>query len=418
MVMENNNTQQETSLPTTSSHDHHHHHHLPSSSSSSIITPTPIPLNSHHTPPLFTPTNQEQQPQLQPVQVQPTSFDSVITSFSLSRPNININNNNNNNNDYSNSIYNPTITTNGGSSSSSSIKPCGSFNMVNTSEPVKRKRGRPRKYSGPDGGVVLALSPLSSAAAAATAAAPHSKNGPNESSYKPRSRVRPTGSGKKQKLDALSSAGRGFTAHVIIVKAGEDVASKIMAFSQQGPDTVCILSANGAVGNVTLRQPATYGGTVSYEGRFEIISLSGSFLLMESGGTRSRTGGMSVSLAGSDGRVLGGGVAGMLIAATPVQVVIASFSAEEHYLKPEQSILPLLAPSPYMMGFGMPLASASPPFPSTYSDSSDETGSPVDWNSRACNDTEQSNPGTFTYSSIGHGAQRHEPYTKFLPHQL
>jgi len=56
------------------------------------------------------------------------------------------------------------------------------------------------------------------------------------------------------------------------------------------------------------------------QGRFEIISLSGSFLLTENGGTRSRTGGLSVALAGSDGRVLGGGVAGMLMAATPVQV--------------------------------------------------------------------------------------------------
>ena len=37
-------------------------------------------------------------------------------------------------------------------------------------------------------------------------------------------------------------------------------------------------------------------------------------------GTRSRTGGLSVSLAGPDGRVIGGSVAGGLIAATPVQV--------------------------------------------------------------------------------------------------
>lgn len=56
------------------------------------------------------------------------------------------------------------------------------------------------------------------------------------------------------------------------------------------------------------------------QGRFEILSLSGSFLLSESGGQRSRTGGLSVSLAGPDGRVLGGGVAGLLIAASPVQV--------------------------------------------------------------------------------------------------
>ena len=45
----------------------------------------------------------------------------------------------------------------------------------------------------------------------------------------------------------------------------QDVASKIMTFSQQGPRTVCILSANGAISNVTLRQPATSGGLVTYE---------------------------------------------------------------------------------------------------------------------------------------------------------
>lgn len=37
-------------------------------------------------------------------------------------------------------------------------------------------------------------------------------------------------------------------------------------------------------------------------------------------GIRSRNGGLSVSLAGPDGRVIGGGVAGLLIAASPIQV--------------------------------------------------------------------------------------------------
>lgn len=45
----------------------------------------------------------------------------------------------------------------------------------------------------------------------------------------------------------------------------QDIASKVMAFSQQGPRTVCILSANGAICNVTLRQPAMSGGAVNYE---------------------------------------------------------------------------------------------------------------------------------------------------------
>ena len=45
----------------------------------------------------------------------------------------------------------------------------------------------------------------------------------------------------------------------------QDVSSKIMSFSQNGPGAVCILSANGAISNVTLRQAATSGGTVTYE---------------------------------------------------------------------------------------------------------------------------------------------------------
>eukprot|EP00262_Sarcandra_glabra_P004659 TRINITY_DN15836_c0_g1_i1.p1 TRINITY_DN15836_c0_g1~~TRINITY_DN15836_c0_g1_i1.p1 ORF type:complete len:357 (+),score=51.84 TRINITY_DN15836_c0_g1_i1:63-1133(+) len=242
----------------------------------------------------------------------------------------------------------------------------GGFGM---SEQIKKKRGRPRKY-GPDGSMALALTPLSSISG-------YSNTPSSSDPSLKRNRGRPPGSGKKQQLDALGSAGIAFTPHVITVKAGEDVASKIMSFSQQGPRTVCILSANGAICNVTLRQPATSGGTVTYEGRFEIISLSGSFLLTESGGTRSRTGGLSVSLAGSDGRVLGGGVAGMLVAATPVQVIVGSFIAEVKKPKPD----PLLKRDPSAMP-----QMAGPPSQGTSSESSDEPGSPV-------------NQGTGIYSS-------------------
>lgn len=47
--------------------------------------------------------------------------------------------------------------------------------------------------------------------------------------------------------------------------------------------------------------------------------MSGSFIPGETEGTRSRSGGMSVSLTSPDGRVVGGGVAGLLVAASPVQ---------------------------------------------------------------------------------------------------
>ena len=56
------------------------------------------------------------------------------------------------------------------------------------------------------------------------------------------------------------------------------------------------------------------------QGRFEILQLMGSFTMAEEG--RRRTGGLSVSLAGPDGRVVGGVVAGMLRAASPIQVSV------------------------------------------------------------------------------------------------
>lgn len=40
---------------------------------------------------------------------------------------------------------------------------------------------------------------------------------------------------------------------------------KVMLFAQQGSQAVCILSANGTISNVTLRQPTSYGGTLTYE---------------------------------------------------------------------------------------------------------------------------------------------------------
>ncbi|KAL0408230.1 UNVERIFIED_CONTAM: AT-hook motif nuclear-localized protein 12 [Sesamum radiatum] len=81
---------------------------------------------------------------------------------------------------------------------------------------------------------------------------------------------RPPGTGWKQKLAPLgdwmnSSAGLAFTPHVLHIQAGEDVAAKILAFAQQRPRALCILSGSGSVSAVTLRQPTTSGGTVTYE---------------------------------------------------------------------------------------------------------------------------------------------------------
>uniref|UniRef100_A0A5B6ZMP8 AT-hook motif nuclear-localized protein n=1 Tax=Davidia involucrata TaxID=16924 RepID=A0A5B6ZMP8_DAVIN len=282
----------------------------------------------------------------------------------------------------------------GGESSAGGNMVPHNLNM-NMGEPMKRKRGRPRKYV-PDGTMSLALTPAQPAvtvtqSSGAFSPQPPPLSVPSGGSALPSSlkkaRGRPPGSSKKQQMEALGSAGVGFTPHVITVKAGEDVSSKIMSFSQHGPRAVCILSANGAISNVTLRQAATSGGTATYEGRFDILSLSGSFLLSEVGGHRSRTGGLSVSLAGPDGRVLGGCVAGVLTAASPVQVIVGSFIADgRKESKPVNQMDPLSAPPKLSPGGGGTGAS-SPPSRGTLSESSGGPGSPLNQSMGACNNS-------------------------------
>ncbi|CAN1308243.1 AT-hook motif nuclear-localized protein 1 [Linum perenne] len=197
--------------------------------------------------------------------------------------------------------------------------------VLSSSIGEKKKRGRPRKYApdGSGGGPLSASAPpVSGGGGGGDYSNSHSAGG-GKTSYEKKKH-------KKIGMENLDdwgpqSVGTNFTPHVIAVNAGEDVTMKVISFSQQGPRAICILSANGVISNVTLRQSDSSGGTLTYEGRFEILSLSGSFMPTESQGTRNRSGGMSVSLASPDGRVVGGSVAGLLIAATPVQVVVGSF---------------------------------------------------------------------------------------------
>ncbi|CAD5316173.1 unnamed protein product [Arabidopsis thaliana] len=177
---------------------------------------------------------------------------------------------------------------------------------------VKRKRGRPRKYGEP---MVSNKSRDSSP-----------MSDPNEPK---RARGRPPGTGRKQRLANLgewmnTSAGLAFAPHVISIGAGEDIAAKVLSFSQQRPRALCIMSGTGTISSVTLCKPGSTDRHLTYEGPFEIISFGGSYLVNEEGGSRSRTGGLSVSLSRPDGSIIAGGV-DMLIAASLVQVVACSF---------------------------------------------------------------------------------------------
>ncbi|KAI3707073.1 hypothetical protein L6452_25276 [Arctium lappa] len=241
----------------------------------------------------------------------------------------------------------------------------------------KKKRGRPRKYA-PDGSVRKALSPK-----------PISSAGPPviDFSTGKRAKIKPQSAGKHQRqppkeMEALGdwvscSVGANFMPHIINVNTGEDVTMKVISFSQQGPRAICILSANGVISSVTLRQPDSSGGTLTYEGRFEILSLAGSFIPSESGGIRNRSGGMSVSLSSPDGRVVGGSVAGLLVAASPVQIIVGSFFTGVQQVQHEQKTakkqkpenititVPTTAAVPVPVPVPAPAAANEPPYSTT-----------------------------------------------------
>ncbi|XP_065853980.1 AT-hook motif nuclear-localized protein 14 isoform X2 [Euphorbia lathyris] len=219
-------------------------------------------------------------------------------------------------------------------------------------EPPRRKRGRPRKYGTPEQALAAKKTASSSTSLSKDKRETASSSSPSYS-----------GSSKKsQQLAALGNGGQSFTPHVITVNAGEDVAQKIMLFLQQSRREMCILSASGSISNASLRQPATSGGNITYEGRFEIISLSGSYVRTDIGG---RTGGLSICLSNTDGQIIGGGVGGPLTAGGPVQVIVGTFvfdSKKDAGVRVDAS--PPKLPSPVggasisNMGFRSPVESA------------------------------------------------------------
>ncbi|KAK8967175.1 putative DNA-binding protein ESCAROLA [Platanthera guangdongensis] len=140
-----------------------------------------------------------------------------------------------------------------------------------------------------------------------------------------RPRGRPPGSKNKPKppIFVTRDSPNALRSHVMEVAGGADVADSIAQFSRRRQRGVCVLSGAGAVANVTLRQPAAPGAVVALHGRFEILSLTGTFL---PGPAPPGSTGLTVYLAGGQGQVVGGSVVGPLVAAGPVMVVAATFS--------------------------------------------------------------------------------------------
>jgi predicted DNA-binding protein with PD1-like motif len=140
-----------------------------------------------------------------------------------------------------------------------------------------------------------------------------------------RPRGRPAGSKNKPKPPIIITrdSANALKTHVMEVADGCDVVESVNNFARRRQRGVCIMSGTGTVTNVTLRQPASPGAVVTLHGRFEILSLAGSFLPPPAPPAAS---GLTIYLAGGQGQVVGGSVVGALIASGPVVIMSASFS--------------------------------------------------------------------------------------------
>ncbi|WVZ16704.1 hypothetical protein V8G54_009686 [Vigna mungo] len=167
-----------------------------------------------------------------------------------------------------------------------------------------------------------------------------------------RPRGRPAGSKNKPKPPIIITrdSANALRSHVMEIANGCDIMESVTAFARRRQRGVCVLSGSGTVTNVTLRQPASPGAVVTLHGRFEILSLSGSFLPPPAPPAAS---GLAIYLAGGQGQVVGGSVVGPLVASGPVVIMAASFgNAAYERLPLEEEETPV--PVPGTGGLGSP----------------------------------------------------------------
>ncbi|XP_057442461.1 AT-hook motif nuclear-localized protein 17-like [Lotus japonicus] len=144
-----------------------------------------------------------------------------------------------------------------------------------------------------------------------------------------RPRGRPPGSKNRPKppLIITREPEPALSPHILEIPAGSDVVEAISRFTRRKNTGLIVLTGSGTVANVTLRQPgAIPSAAVTFHGRFDILSVSATFLPHPPGTSPPLPNGFSISLAGPQGQIIGGHVAGRLVAAGTVFVIATSFN--------------------------------------------------------------------------------------------
>ncbi|AQK80270.1 AT-hook motif nuclear-localized protein 16 [Zea mays] len=131
--------------------------------------------------------------------------------------------------------------------------------------------------------------------------------------------VQPSKNKPKPPVIITRDSASALRAHVLEVAAGCDVVGSVAAFARRRQVGVCVLSGAGSVANVRIRNQPGAVVTTTLAGRFEVLSLCGSFL------PPLAATGLTVYLSAGQGQVVGGAVAGPLVASGPVVIVAACF---------------------------------------------------------------------------------------------
>ncbi|KAI3465185.1 hypothetical protein Pfo_021848 [Paulownia fortunei] len=143
-----------------------------------------------------------------------------------------------------------------------------------------------------------------------------------------RPRGRPPGSKNKPKAPVIitgDSSEPTMSPYVLELPPGVDIIESTTRFCRKRNMGLCVLNGNGVVANVILKQPSTTpGATVTFHGRFDILSISATIL--PPGGLVAGNGLFTLYVAGPQGQVVGGLVVGPLVSAGTIYLIAASFN--------------------------------------------------------------------------------------------
>ncbi|XP_047326252.1 AT-hook motif nuclear-localized protein 1-like [Impatiens glandulifera] len=229
--------------------------------------------------------------------------------------------------------------------------------------PTKRKRGRPKKILG-------SPSTLAKVENITTVSLTPPKPSPQSPATFPlmRRRGRPPGSKNLQKQ---SATGESVIPRILLVQKGEDIIERLDSLTRIDGSTIFIISGVGQVSTAHIQSGTSLDGISRHEeGPYTLLNLTGTYGFNSEAG---RTGFMTVMLGSSSCHVIGGLLAGALVAAGPVQIVLGSIEDKRNQFVKRQCVgSPSKLNSPRVRGKSpiVEMPTSSSPSPTSSSPSS------------------------------------------------